>query len=133
MALYNITSDPRAAVFVWMGLLLLVIAGELLPGNSAPITLLARSHISDKLIHFGAYAVLAVFPTVGLRGRTAVMCLIATEVVGVGLELVQLLVPDRSCDFYDAAANTAGVVVGLASGILIRSRIRRAEQPLING
>jgi VanZ family protein len=111
---------------------LLVIIGELLPGSSPPITLLSDYHVSDKLMHFGAYAVLAFIPTLGLRFRGALPYILATEVVGVGLEFVQLLVPDRSCNIYDAAANTAGVLAGVAVAILIRSRGYRAEPCAVN-
>ena len=110
--------------------MLLVIAGELLPRNSAPMMLLTSADVSDKVMHFSAYAVLALVPAIGLQFSIAIPCIVANELVGVGLEFAQLLVPDRSCDLYDAAANTAGVLVGTALAIVIRSRIVRVEQPV---
>jgi VanZ family protein len=119
---------PRTVLLVWAGLLLLVIIGELLPQNSRPMILLSSANIGDKLLHFSAYAVLAFIPAIGLQLSSAIACLIASEVVGVGLEFAQLFVPDRSCDPYDAVANTAGVLAGTALAIVIRSRVVRAER-----
>ena len=116
----------RTVLLLWAGLLLLVGAGEVLPWNSLPMELLSGSHLSDKVMHFSAYAVLALVPAVGFQFSAALPCLIATELVGVGLEFSQLLVPGRSCDVYDVAANTVGVLAGAALAIVIRSRIVRA-------
>jgi glycopeptide antibiotics resistance protein len=118
----------RVVLLVWAGLLLLIIMGELLPQNSRPMMLLSSMDIGDKLLHFGAYAVLAFIPAIGLPLSSAIACLIASEVVGIGLEFAQLLVPDRSCDPYDAVANTIGVLAGTALAIVIRSRVVRAER-----
>jgi VanZ family protein len=121
-------SRPRAVVLLWAGLLLLVIAGELLPPNSRALMFLSNALVSDKFMHFSAYAVLALIPTIGLQFTTAIPFIVASELMGVGLEFAQLLVPNRSCDPYDAAANTAGVIAGTGLAIAIRSRIIREEQ-----
>jgi VanZ family protein len=111
---------PAGVLGLWIGLLVLVIIGELVPGDSAPMILLSRTYVSDKLVHFTAYTVLALVPALGLRLRSAIPCLITTQLVGISLELAQILVPYRSWDFYDIAANTAGVLAGAILGVGVR-------------
>ena len=67
---------------------------------------LSRTNVSDKLLHFGTYSFIAFIPAFGLGFRTAIRCIVATELVGIGLEIVQRIVPDRSFDLYDVLANT---------------------------
>lgn len=118
--------NPKNRVMLlWLILLSLVIIGELLPGSSPPIRLLSGPHSEDKFIHFGAYAVLAFLPVFGLPLRTAAQCVIATEIIGLSLEVIQHFLPDRSCDLYDAAANTAGVLTGIAIAFVARSWVGR--------
>ena len=118
---------PRAAVGIWLLVLLCVITGELLPGNSAPMALVSSAALSDKALHLSAYAVLAVLPTTVFHGSVALSFLVFTELVGIALEFGQLLIPERSCDLSDIAANTAGVLIGAAAALFVRSRT--AESP----
>jgi VanZ family protein len=121
--------NPKNRVMLlWLTILVVVIIGELLPGSSPPIRLLSGPHFEDKFIHFGAYVVLAFLPVFGLPLRTAVQCVIATELIGLSLEVIQHFLPDRSCDLYDAAANTAGVLAGVAVAIVARSRVAQKCQ-----
>jgi VanZ family protein len=115
----------KTVLAVWAVLLLVIATGELLPGNSAPIMLLSEFELSDKIIHFSAYAVLALVPAFGLRFQMAALCVIATELVGVALELAQTLVNGRSCDIYDLAANTGGVLAGIGLAMILRARFMR--------
>ena len=48
-----------AGIVLWLAMLMLVVAGELLPGQSEPIMWLSRSHLSDKVVHLTAYAAVA--------------------------------------------------------------------------
>ena len=111
-----------------MTLLTCVVIGELLPGDSKPITALSTANVNDKVLHFGAYAVLALVPAIGFHRDAALRFMIVTEVVGLGLEGLQILVPQRSCDAADIAANTIGVVVGAVLGRVLRSSIVRDVQ-----
>jgi VanZ family protein len=113
---------------LWVGLLLFAAIAELLPGDSAPMMVLSASHVNDKFLHFSAYAAVAFVPVFGLRLSTAMTCVIATEVVGIGLDLAQFFVRQRSCDPYDVAANTAGILVGIGVAVIGRSRVVRAGQ-----
>lgn len=112
---------PNSILLLWAGALLFAAGGELLPGSSAPIVALSRTNVSDKLMHFGIYSVIAFIPAFGLCFRTAIRCIVTTELVGIGLEIVQRIVPDRSFDLYDVLANTAGVLAGTALAVAIRS------------
>lgn len=81
----------------------------------------APPHVSDKLLHLGAYAGLAV--TIGrallgglsrrLSWRAAIATLTITTAYGVTDELHQMFVPGRSPDVYDVAADAAGAVAGV--------------------
>src|SRR3954454_17496610 len=62
----------KPIVLLWAGALLCTGAGELLPGHSAPIVALASTNVSDKLMHFGAYAMIAFMAAFGFRLRTAI-------------------------------------------------------------
>lgn len=109
-----------------MVLLTMVISGELLPGTSAPMVALGKVGIGDLVIHFVAYAVLALIPSLGLSFNLALMCLGITQVTGIALEVAQSYVPGRSYDLYDIVANTAGLVsAGVAAGMF---RYRCAHQ-----
>lgn len=81
----------------------------------------APPHVSDKLLHLGAYAGLAVTICRALLGglsprlswRAAFATLAITTAYGVTDELHQMFVPGRSPDVYDVAADAAGAVAGL--------------------
>jgi VanZ family protein len=112
---------PNGILLLWAGALLLAAWGEMLPGSSAPIVALSRTNLSDKLMHFGTYSVIAFIPAFGLGFHTAMRCIVTTELVGMGLEIVQRIVPDRSFDLYDVLANTMGVLAGTVLAVAIRS------------
>lgn len=97
--------------------------GELLPGGSAVLNLVGR--ISDKLLHYSSYMLLAFVPMMGFRRRTGIACALAMIPVGVVLEFLQRLVPGRSFEYADMAANTLGVLTGLAvAAILLKAKAR---------
>ena len=115
----------KTVLIVWAVLLLVIASGELLPGSSAPMRLLSELALGDKIIHFCAYSVLALLPVFGLRFPIAALCVVVTELVGVALEFVQTFVSGRSCDIYDIAANTGGVLAGIGFAIILRTRVMR--------
>jgi len=115
----------KAVLIVWIVLLAVIATGELLPGSSAPVRLLSELALGDKIIHFCAYAVLALLPAVGLRFSIAAVCVVITELVGVALEFAQMLVSGRSCDIYDIVANTGGVIAGIGLAMILRTRVMR--------
>jgi VanZ family protein len=102
----------RVSVLLWAITVAGVVIGELLPGNSAIMQAVAATRINDKLLHFGSYCLLTLVPATTFRRNNAILCLIGLAVLGGVLELLQLLVPGRSCEIADEAANTAGLVAG---------------------
>src|SRR3546814_1697566 len=76
---------------------------------------------SDKVQHFGAYAVLALCGVLGWpRGRALALTVGGLIAAGLCIELLQMLVPGRSAEFADGVADIAGVAVGAATALLLR-------------
>jgi VanZ family protein len=98
-----------------------VIVGSLLPGSSTPIRELSLLPISDKVMHFSAYLLLALLPLISFKGRwRALFCALLMIVLGVALEGGQWFSPGRSVELGDALANTLGVLTGTLAGSLLR-------------
>jgi hypothetical protein len=114
-------------LLVWLAAVTVVSTGELLPGNSAPMLWLGSTEISDKVVHFGAYAMLAFIPCFGFATRTGISLSMVLIALGVALEFTQKLVPGRSFDWMDAAANSLGVLSGGVLGLLA-ARIRASRR-----
>lgn len=112
--------------FVWAFIVVATVIGEMLPASSAPMRFLGSLAISDKVFHFSAYALIAFFPSVLFSRRAALLCAGVAVLLGIALEFGQELLPDRSFEIADMAANTLGVLSGLTVGTLVRTR-RRAE------
>ena len=83
-----------------------------------PHTWLPMLGWSDKLLHFGGYFGLAFLPVLAFETRrVAVIASLSMILVGGAIELGQHFSPGRQPDILDMAANTAGVVCGLAAGL----------------
>ena len=98
---------------LWLALgglwIAIVVLGSLMPGPPTPITF----DQSDKLSHALAYAWLMLWFCqlyAGTRRRFALA--LALIALGVALEFLQNLTPDRTYDLLDMAANTGGVLLG---------------------
>ena len=105
---------------LWIITVLCVVAGSLLPGDSAPIKALERLELSDKFEHFGAYAALAFLPAIHERRRLVIAMAAGSLALGIGLEFGQLHVYARSFEITDMAADALGICLGLAVGIPVR-------------
>ena len=112
---------------------LVVIAGSLLPGGSAALHAISLLHVNDKAQHFLAYAVLAWFAAWMESRPTAWGVCLRLAGLGVLLELLQLLVPGRSCDLADAAADLGGVFCGLILGTALVSARKIAMRSVRSG
>ncbi len=110
----------------WAVALLLVMTGSLLPASSAPILALGRLQISDKLLHFLAYAILGALPALHESGRAIALVCAILIAVGIGLEYGQLFSPGRSFELLDMAADAAGIASGVLAGLLVRISARTA-------
>lgn len=110
--------DPkvRRTLFGLWCLAWLIVAALLLTPLTSPMSV---SH-SDLIAHFLVFAGLA-FGAVGFSHRGAELTLLAVATVagGVALELAQGLVPQRTFDILDMAANTLGAMVGYAAALTV--------------
>lgn len=105
----------------WLAALIGVVTGELSPASSVLMRFVASTGVSDKLLHFGAYTLLAFIPVLAFRLRTGLLCAVSMVALGVALEYAQRLVPGRSYEVADMIANTLGVVAGLSVALLARA------------
>lgn len=112
-----------ALIVYWLGLFL---------GTHAPITPRSVPTISDKLLHFGAYAGLAVLCAANvwifrpLNFRSLAVIFVVLACYGVVDELLQIPV-GRHCDMNDWYADLKGIAVGLAVsfGLVTVLRVER--------
>jgi hypothetical protein len=79
----QVTRRKRAARGTWLVAILVVVVGSLLPAASLPMRMLDRLQVSDKIQHFGAYAVLAFLPAVHERWKFILVADFAADAVGV--------------------------------------------------
>lgn len=106
----------KVARTLWTVMLAIVVSGELLPGTSPPMRWVSSTGISDKVLHFGAYTLLAGMAIVGFPQGAGVRWALAMIPLGVVLEFVQKVVPGRGFELGDITANTLGVLIGVAAG-----------------
>ena len=120
----NMTHSTQATTLLrtlWLAAIIIVVVGSLLPASSTPMRALAELHISDKLEHVGAYAVLAFLPAIHERRRFIIAAAIGTVLLGIGLEFGQLFTGWRHFEVGDMFADAVGVCFGVAVGIPVRS------------
>ncbi len=119
------------ALVLWLAAVLIVITGELLPAQSAPMMWMSSMEISDKLMHFGAYAALAFIPCFGFTLGTALSLTALSMLLGIALEFTQDYVPGRTFDLRDMEANALGLLAGVILGVLAgRLVARRQKEPV---
>ena len=105
---------------VWSLAILAVVIGSLLPAHSLPMRMLDQLKISDKIEHFGAYALLAFLPAIHERMQRVLAAALCIAALGVGLEFGQRYAPGRSFEIADIIAEGLGIGFGLAVGIPLR-------------
>jgi VanZ family protein len=121
-----IPTTSRLLQVLWFVSLLLVVMGSLLPASSPVIRAVGRLPVSQKVLHFCAYTWLALLALLAFRRRSlAVVAALAMILLGVALEFGQKLVPGRGFEVRDMFINGAGVLTGIAIGILSRRIVQR--------
>jgi|RhiMethySRZTD1v2_1073278.scaffolds.fasta_scaffold740368_2 VanZ family protein len=105
---------------LWLLLLVFVVIGSLLPGDSAPLLLLGKFQLNDKVLHFLAYAGLTLLPATHENRATLLTLLGLVLVLGVLLEFGQYYVSERFFEIPDMAANWCGAICGILTGIPFR-------------
>jgi VanZ family protein len=119
-------SGQKRLLGIWFAMLFVVVVGELLPGNSAPVKALTF-RLGDKALHMSAYTALAAWPAYTMRFSTAAVCILSAECMGIALEFAQRFVPNRSFELYDMGANSIGIVLGIALGLLLRFLVAKTR------
>ena len=100
-------------------MILVVVGASLMPARAVEVLF---GTLNDKIEHAAAYAgLMAWFGGMFRRGSQLWVCL-ALVVLGGGLELLQGLTPTRTPDVLDLAADTVGVLIGLALSVTVLSR-----------
>lgn len=115
----------RALRTFWAAAALTVVVGSLLPAESVPVRLAARLPVSDKALHFCAYAVLAFLPVIHERIRTAAAIAVCLTAAGVAVEFGQAFLGSRFFETADMAANGGGVLFGVLVGLPHRALAAR--------
>lgn len=98
---------------VFAGVAAMVCGGCLVPNRWLPPL------PNDKLMHFGAFAVLALL-SIRISGTPAAagLWLATLFIAGLIIEVLQSLLPDRRFCWRDVAANTAGIVFAACSAYI---------------
>jgi VanZ family protein len=127
-------TTKRWPLFLLIGYICLLLWGTHAPTEPIP----ALFNLQDKLVHFGAYGVLAFLVFLAATTRnwfpegaassvlgSALIVILATATFGAADELTQYFVPGRIVDAVDWVANLTGCVAGAAvfGGLLAWKRI----------
>lgn len=106
---------------LWALLVGAVVIGSLVSGTSPLMVELGTFHISDKVMHYGAYLALSLLPVVGIADRRkAITTGLTMFLLGLALEGLQHFSPHRTVDIRDVAANGLGVITGVLAGLPMR-------------
>jgi len=108
---WNLRPIPYARFWRNAGhvLLLLALAAALLPAPSG----IGRVAFGDKLLHASAFAFLMLwYAQIYADARDRRHLALGLFAFGLGIELLQSLVPYRSADIWDLVADSVGVVLG---------------------
>lgn len=87
----------------------------------------------DKLNHIGAFVALAFSAWLGLSAspRRQRLWLLVLMAYGGAIEVIQLYVPGRSCEWGDLAADAVGITVGALLGAMALEVSNRPNSPPI--
>ncbi len=117
--------DHRTLLLVlWAVLICCVVVGSLLPVASPVMVAVGHLHVSDKVLHFGAYVALSLLPVIGFRDRRrGIVAGLSMFLLGLLMEAGQSFAPGRAVEFGDVVANGAGVSCGALLGLPLRALI----------
>ena len=103
------------------GMALAVLVGSLWPSMPS-----VAGGVSDKLLHFLAYVVLALVFAAAFSRRHWLAIALGLAAFGALIELLQHWLPGRrEAEWLDMAANLGGIVVGLAAALVVPHRWRQ--------
>ena len=111
---------------LWTAAILIVGIGSLLPASGLHQIHYDDLNLNDKLVHFVNYSVLALLSMAASRftkpGFFYAACMIP---FGGALELLQKLVPGRTCELGDFIADSLGVVAGVLLALVWKAALSR--------
>jgi VanZ family protein len=116
------TFTPRPLRNLWLwrnagrALILASLVVALLPAPAG----MGSIAFGDKLAHAGAFAALMLWYAQIYAGNDRLRCALGLVGLGLAIELLQSLVPYRSADGWDLAADASGVLLGW---LLARTRL----------
>ena len=95
----------------WLAGVAVLVVLSLLPGSSPAVAW--ASSVNDKLLHFAAYAALALLAVLGADDRRAVVrSVLIMFVLGVALDFAQRFIPGRGFELGDILADNLGLLCG---------------------
>ena len=104
----------------WVVWLAGVVWGSLVSGNEMSSLESALPLLQyDKLVHYGAYAGLALLSMLAFERRRGIVTALSMILLGAVIELLQHFSPGRTPDIADATANAFGVLSGIAVGLFL--------------
>ena len=113
----------RILRIAWLLLLASVVAGSLLPRDSAVKHAMDAVDPGGTLWHLLAYFLLALLPALHETRPVVALQVVATLSIGVMLEFAQERFTNRSFGASDLAANAAGVLAALMAAPWVRRRL----------
>lgn len=100
---------------VWLALGVLMLSVVFAVSINTLPSILVAIMMHDKIAHTLAYAMLMVwFSQIFRHEVTRMLIVIGLSLFGLGMELIQGLVPGRQLDFADMVANTIGITCAWA-------------------
>jgi len=121
-------SIMRLASIVLLAYWALIFVGTHLPSARMP-----HLHASDKFYHFVAFAGLSfllcwAIPSSRVSwGKILILAAFITISYAVLDELTQQFIPGRTCDIWDVAADSVGVLIGLVAYTVARCLVGRTK------
>src|ERR1035437_7779619 len=123
----SLSLSPKLRTLIlplWAVLIACVVVGSLLPAANPVMVDIGRLHISDKVMHFGAYLALSLLPVIRFRDRRrGLRAGLSMFLLGILMEAGQQFSPGRAVELGDVLANGAGVSCGALLGLPIRTLI----------
>lgn len=121
---------PLRFPWLWMALGWLLVAG-VAAGELVPARMISAIPVNDKLEHAGSYCLLMLWFAGMFDRRRHIPIAIILAVLGFTLDALQLTTATRDFDMRDVAANTVGILIGLALSLtLLGGWCRRVEKYL---
>jgi VanZ family protein len=117
---------------LWLSAVIVAVVLSVLPGSWVSLTRRglpdAVGDVIEPLLHFLGYAVLVGFVSMACRSFTTLIYIFFAAIgIGVALELVQLLIPERGASFVDLTMNVLGACAGCLLGAACLKRQSRLQ------